>query len=188
MHSSGLLLKVTKLLRDWVDMQTKSKFKMPSDKQIWLEVDGQLATYPKVLAEIRGLPDRQALFDKKKAWYKDTPKREQEQAELQVKLAKSQAAAAKVQSVADSAYLSLRLAQGKPIITVKQLVTEFPDVLEDKVVDLSQQKLHEFYEYMCFLGVAFDIKDRYSRFKANSTALTYKYLSKTYGLYRTINK
>jgi len=169
-------------------MKAKSKFKMPSDKQIWLEVDEQLAAYPKVLAEIRGLPDRQALFDKKKAWYNDTPKREQEQAELQVKLAKSQAAAAKVRVTEDKAYLSLRLAQGKPIITVKQLMTEFPNAVEKEVVNLSQQKLHVFYEFMVLLADAFTIKKHYSRLKAASTSLTYKYLSQTYGLYRKIVK
>jgi integrase len=48
---------------------TKIKFKIPSDKEIWAEIDAFLSTYPAAIAKVRGLPDRQKLFDEKKAFY-----------------------------------------------------------------------------------------------------------------------
>ena len=50
----------------------KVKFKMPTDTQIWLEVDEHLATFPEAFKKIGRLPDRQVLFDEKKAFYKAT--------------------------------------------------------------------------------------------------------------------
>ena len=158
-----------------------AKFKMPIDKQIWAEVDEQLANLSEGYKQVKGLPDRQGLFDQKKAWYQETPQRIAAQAE-------AKAAVLKKLSDADAAYLALREAQGKPIITVKKFKEQFPQVKVAVLETFSQQKLHEAYEWSGFIADAKAIQGRYTRLQAVTKELTYKYLAKTYGLYRRIVK
>lgn len=160
------------------------KIKMPSDKQIWAEVDKQLAVYPEVFKKIKRIPDRQDLFDKKKAWYKDAPKRLKQQQAAE----KAKEAAAKKQAEEDKAYIALRKAQGKPVITVKKFKTDFPNVKEEKLTQCTAKELHERYEMVGFIIEARAILGKYKRLKALTRKLTYEYLSQTYGLYRRIIK
>lgn len=161
-----------------------AKFKMPTDKQIWVEVDEQLARFPESFKLINRVPDRQDLFDQKKAWYLDEPKR-QTFADAELERA-NKAKAMQVDS--DAAYLALRKAQGKPIITVKKFKAQYPQVKEAELKTYSQQKLHEAYEWAVFIEDAKAIQGRYIRVQAITKALTYQYLAKTYGLYRRIVK
>jgi hypothetical protein len=162
----------------------REKIKMPSDKQIWAEVDKQLAVYPEVVKNVNGIPNRQDLFDKKKAWYKDAPKRLQQQQAAD----KAKEAAAKKQAEEDKAYIALRKAQGKPVITVKRFKTDFPNIKEDKLAKCSAKELHERHEMVGFIMEARAILSKYKRLQAATRELTYKYLSQTYGLYRRIIK
>lgn len=161
-----------------------AKFKMPTDKQIWAEVDEQLARFPESFKLINRVPERQALFDQKKAWYLDEPKR---QATADAALQKANKAKA-MQIDADAAYLELRKAQGKPIITIKKFKAQYPQIKEAVLKTYSQQKLHEAYEWVGFIVDAKAIQGRYIRLQAATKALTYQYLTKTYGLYRRIVK
>ena len=158
--------------------------KMPSDKQIWAEVDKQLAVYPEVVKKVKGIPNRQDLFDRKKAWYTDAPKRLQQQQAAE----KAKEAAAKKQAEEDKAYIALRKAQGKPVVTVKKFKTDFPNIKEDKLTQCSAKELHERYEMVGFIIEANAILGKYKRLQAATRELTYKYLSQTYGLYRRIIK
>ncbi len=162
----------------------KVNFKMPTDKQIWLEVDKQLAVYPEVFKNVNRIPDRQDLFDKKKAWYKDAPKRLKAQQAAE----KALQVAAKKQADEDKAYLALRKAQGKVVITVKKFKTDFPNVREDKLTEFTVKELHERYEMVGFIIEAKAILGKYKRLQAATRELTYKYLTQTYALYRRIIK
>lgn len=158
-----------------------AKFKMPTDKQIWAEVDEQLAKLSEPYKKVRGVPDRQNLFEQKKAWYQSAPQRLAADA-------KAKAAEKKKRADADAAYLSLRRAQGKPIVTVKTFKAQYPRVKEAVLKTYSQQKLHEAYDWIGFLSEAKAIQGRYIRLQAVTKALTYQHLAKTYGLYRRIVK
>jgi hypothetical protein len=158
-----------------------AKFKMPTDKQIWAEVDDQLAKISEAYKKLKGQPDRQDLFDKKKAFYLATPQRLEEEA-------KAKAAQRKKLADADAAYLAIRRAQGKPIITVKDFKADYPQIKVHLIKGYSQKKLHETYEWLGFIGDAKAIQDRYVRLQAVTNELTYKYLAKAYGLYRRIVK
>ena len=138
----------------------KVKFKMPTDKQIWLEVDEHLATFPEAFKKIGRLPDRQVLFDEKKAFYKATPEREQKLAISREKEALKLAAAAKAQIEADDAYIALRKAQGKAVITVQIFKSKFPKIREQDIEPLSQQALHERYEAAVLMGEAISIQNQ----------------------------
>lgn len=165
-----------------------TKFKMPTDKQIWAEIDARLETIPAIIKQHRQL-DRQTMFDEKKAWYKDTPKREKEIAEHRKKEALKQAAANKARADADAAYLSIRKAQGKPVLTneqIKAMVAASGNKIDIKKI--SQQELYEKYEVYEQLSVANNIHRRVTRLTAITRELTFDYLSQTYGLYRKIRK
>lgn len=161
-----------------------AKFKMPSDKQIWAEVDKELARLPDVFKELKRIPDRQDVFDKKKAWYLDEPKRQA----LADAVLKRQAAAKAAQESEDAAYLSLRRAQGKPIVTVKQFKAEFPRTKEGSISNVSQQRLHELYDSIRFISDAEVIQKKVTRIDAISRKFLFAYLAQTYGLYRKILK
>lgn len=161
-----------------------AKFKVPTDKQIWAEVDEQLANFPESFKVINRVPDRQDLFDQKKAWYLDEPKR---QATADAALERANKAKA-MQVDADAAYLALRKAQGKPIITVKKFKAQFPQIKVAEIKTYSQQKLHEAYEWSGFIADAKAIQGRHIRLQAVTKAQTYQCLTKTYGLYRRIVK
>lgn len=165
-----------------------TKFKIPTDKQIWAEVDARLETIPAVI-KARGQFDRQKLFDEKKAWYKDTPKREKELAAHRKKEALKRAADAKVKAEVDAAYLSIRKAQGKPILTTEQIKTMA--AASGNKVDIkkiSQQELYEKYEVFEQLSAAKNIYKKVTRLKAITRKLTFEYLTQTYGLYRKIRQ
>lgn len=160
------------------------QIKMPSDKEIWVEVDKQLAVYPEVFKKIKRIPERQDLFDQKKAWYKDAPKRLKAQQAAE----KAKEAAAKRQAQEDKAYIALRKTQGKPVITVKKFKADFPNIKEDKLTEYTVKELHERYEMVGFIIEAKDILGKYKRLQAATRELTYKYLTQSYGLYRRIIK
>ncbi len=165
-----------------------TKFKMPTDKQIWAEVDARLETIPAII-KARGQFDRQKLFNEKKAWYKDTPKREKELAEHRKKEALKQVAENKVKAEADAAYLSIRKAQGKPILTTEQIKTMV--AASGNKIDIkktSQQELYEKYEVFEQLSAAKNIYKKVTRLKAITRKLTFEYLTQTYGLYRKIRQ
>ena len=166
----------------------KISFKMPIDKQIWAEVDARLETIPAII-KARGQFDRQKLFDEKKAWYKDTPKREKELAAQRKKEALKQAAEAKARADADAAYLSIRKAQGKPILTneqIKTMVAASGNKIDIKKI--SQQELYEKYEIFEQLSAVKSIYKKVTRLKAITRKLTFEYLTQTYGLYRKIRQ
>lgn len=158
-----------------------TKFKMPSDKQIWAEVDEQLGKISEAYKKLKGQPNRQEIFNNKKAFYLATPTRLEDEA-------KTKAVQKKKLAEADAAYLELRKAQGKPIITIKKFKAAVPNIVESKLNGMSQQKLHETYEWGCFIFDAKAIQSQYVRLQAVTKALTFKYLAKTYGLYRRIAK
>ena len=140
-----------------------TKFKIPTDKQIWAEVDARLETIPAII-KARGQFDRQKLFNEKKAWYKDTPKRENELAEHRKKEALKQVAENKVKAEADAAYLSIRKAQGKPILTTEQIKTMV--AASGNKIDIkkiSQQELYEKYEVYEQLSAAKNIYKKVTR-------------------------
>jgi len=161
---------------------------MPTDKQIWAEIDARLETIPAIIKERKQF-DRQAMFDEKKSWYKDTPKREKELAAHTKKEAIKKAAEAKAKAEADAAYLSIRKAQGKPILTASQIKTMVA-ASENKIdiKKISQQELYEKYEVFEQLLVAKNLHRKVTRFKAITRKLTFEYLSQTYGLYRKIRR
>lgn len=156
-----------------------TKFKMPTDKQIWAEVDAFLATYPEPLKKIKKPPSREELFDTKKAAYKATPAR------LKA-LALAEQEKAKAIKEADEAYLALRKKQGKPIVTLKELVKKYPKITFDKTY--TQQKLHEKAEILAQLEEVKKVSEQVERLEAVSRKLTMKYLSMAYGAYRSITK
>lgn len=160
------------------------QIKMPSDKEIWAEVDKQLALYPEVFRKIKRIPERQDLFDQKKAWYKDAPKRlkAQQAAENAMQVA------AKKRADEDKAFIAKRKAEGKPVITIKKFKTDFPNVKEDKLKEFTVKELHERYELICFIREAKVIQGKVKRLQAATRELTYKYLTQTYGLFRRIIK
>lgn len=155
-----------------------SKFKMPTDKQIWAEVDLKIASMPEPLKQ-RVLPSREQMFASKKAWYKDTPKRLAAQE-------KAEKAAAKKQADADKAYLALRKSQGKPIVSVEQVVKQFPGAVEENLSKVSQQKLHEFFDAFTLVSEAEVIQKKVTRIRALSRKFLFAYLAQTYGVYKRI--
>lgn len=157
-----------------------AKFKMPTDKQIWAEVDAYLDAYPEVLKPIRKPPSREALFESKKSAYKNTPKRLAAEEK-----AKKDAISAR--AAADKAYIELRKSQGKPVITVKQFFEKYPKS-ELNAEKLSAQELHEHFDSLEQLLVAYGFRKKVARIEALSRSLLFSYLSKAYGLYRRINK
>lgn len=157
---------------------------MPSDKEIWAEVDKQLALYPEVFKTIKRIPNRQDLFDQKKAWYKDAPKRLKAQQAVE----KAIEQAAKKRADDDKTYLAMRKAEGKPVITIKKFKKDFPSVNDDKLKEYSVKDLHERYELIGFIGEAKAIQSKVKRLQAATRELTYKYLTQTYGLFRRIIK
>ncbi len=165
-----------------------AKFKMPTDKQIWAEVDEHLARFPEAFKKVKRIPDRNDLFAEKKAWHLDTPRRSKAQAEALVDASKAAEVQKKKLADADAAYLAIRRAQGKPIITIKKFKADLPNVNEGKLKGLSQQKLHEAYEWGFFIFTAKAIQERVERIQTASREQTYKCLAKTYGLYRHIVK
>lgn len=156
-----------------------SNFKMPTDKQIWAEVDDYLAKYPEPLKKIKKPPTREELFNTKKAAYKATPVR------LKA-IAKAEKEKTKAIKEADEAYLALRKKQGKPIVTLKELVNKYPKITFDKTY--SQQKLHEQAEVLAQLDELKNVSDSVERLEAVSRKLMMKYLSMAYGAYRNITK
>jgi hypothetical protein len=164
-----------------------TKFKIPTDKQIWAEVDARLETIPAII-KARGQFDRQKLFDEKKAWYKDTPKREKELAAHRKKEALKQAAEAKAKADADAAYLSIRKAQGKPVLTNEQIKMMAAASVKIDFETITQKDLYEKYEIFEQLVVATKIYKKVTHLKAVTRKLTFDYLSQTYGLYRKIRK
>lgn len=166
-----------------------TKFKMPTDKQIWAEVDKKIAEWPEVFKKVnRFPPDRNDLFAERKAWHKDTPKRIKEGKINAAKAAKEEAAKKKQLAAADAAYIAIRRSKGKPIITVAKFKLDYPQINVAEISKCSQQKLHETYEWFGFVIDAKAIQKRYTRLQAATKALTYKYLAQTYGLYRRIVK
>ena len=125
---------------------------------------------------------------KKKAWYKDTPKREKELAEHRKKEALKQAAEAKARADADAAYLSIRKAQGKLILTNEQIKTMVASGNKIDIKKISQQELYEKYEIFEQLSAAKNIYKKVTRLKAITRKLTFEYLTQTYGLYRKIRR
>ncbi len=166
----------------------KVKFKMPTDKQIWLEVDEHLASLPEAFKKIGRLPNRQVLFDEKKAFYKATPEREEKLAISREREAVKLAATAKAKIKADAAYIELRKAQGKAVITVQIFKAKFPKIREQDIEPLSQQALHERYEAAVLMGEAISIQKKVTRVRALTRRLLYGYLAQTYGLYRKLVK
>lgn len=164
-----------------------TKFKIPTDKQIWAEVDARLETIPAII-KARGQLDRQKLFDEKKAWYKDTPKRENELAAHRKKEALKQAAENKAKADADAAYLSIRKAQGKPVLTNEQIKMMLATSGKIDLKTITQKDLYEKYEIFEQLVVATKIYKKVTRLKAVTRKLTFDYLSQTYGLYRKIRR
>lgn len=161
------------------------KINMPNDKQIWAEVDKKIAEWPEVFKKVKRFPpDRNDLFAERKAWYKDAPKRLKAQQDAE----KAKQVAAKKQADEDKAYIALRKAQGKPIITVKKFKTDFPNTKEDKLKASTARELHERYDLVGFILEAKAILNKYKRLQAATRELTYKYLTQTYSLYRRIIK
>lgn len=159
-----------------------AKFKMPSDKKIWQEVDAELAAYPETFKKLNRVPERQKLFDKKKKWYQDEPKRR----EAAAKELKKQAHAKVAQIASDEAYLALRRVQGSPIITLKKFKADFPNLKEVDLVNATQQQLHEAYDLSVLIAEAKAIHKKITRIRALSRKYLLVYLAKTYGLYLKI--
>jgi hypothetical protein len=159
----------------------KVKFKVPSDKEIWAEIDAFLSTYPAAVAKIRGLPDRQKLFDEKKAFYLAQPELLVEQDR------KDQLAREKLQAK-DQAYLELRKLQGKPLISQSQLADKYPQFPDLASSKLTQQEIHEKYDVLNQLAEINLIQKKVTRVRSLSRSLLFEYLSQTYALYRKITK
>ncbi|PUE30831.1 hypothetical protein B9Z35_07200 [Limnohabitans sp. Jir61] len=156
-----------------------AKFKMPTDKQIWAEVDAFLDAYPEAVKAIRKPPSRETLFKSKKSGYENTPKR----LAAEAKAKKDKAIAIKE---ADKAYLTLRKKQGKPIVTLKELVAKYPHISFES--SYTQQKLHETAEILEQLAALEKLRHEVNRVELASRRLQMKHLSEAYGVYRSINK
>ena len=156
----------------------KISFKIPTDKQIWAEVDARLETIPSII-KARGQFDRNKLFEEKKRAYKEMPKRlaaEKKQNEIK----------AKAQAKADLAYIELRKKQGKQIVTQKELAAKFPKIVELSKQTLSIQQVQEWAEMLDQLSSAQIIQKKITRVHSVSRKLLFDYLTQAYGLYRRI--
>ena len=157
-----------------------AKFKMPTDKEIWAEVDARLERFPESFKQRLNLPSRDIQFKEKKAWYKDTPKRLAD-----AKKAKEEAA--KANAAADKAFTELREAHGKSVVTAKQFLEKYPKT-QIQVENLSLHEINVNADCLAQIDIAFAIRKKTIRVRAISRSLLFNYLSQAYGLYRRINK
>ena len=165
-------------------MPSKSKFKMPADRQIWAEVDARIATIPEAFKRIKGEPDRDALFAEKKAWYLDTPNRLLREAEF-LEQRKLEDIAKKE---ADLAYLKSRKDRGLPTYTQAELISKYPEYSEFTESYASVQMLHQLADLLEFLRIGNKITKKYKRLDAITRNLHLTYTAQAYDLYWQIMK
>lgn len=158
-----------------------AKYKMPSDEQIWAEVEARLATFPKVQPAGMNLPSADELFHSRKQWHLDTPKRLAAER-------KAKEAAKKERADVDEAYIAIRKAQGKPIYTMGELKKKYPEIFESSVKDYTQQELYERADVLEQLSTAKEIRSKVSRVRAITKKLLFEYLTQCYSLYLNITK
>lgn len=150
---------------------------MPTDEEIWAEVDAKIETFEPA-KHIVSL-NREDLFKERKSFYQNAPKRlaDEEQAEAEKKLK---------QQEKDSAYLESRRMQGKAIVTHNEFFTRFPAAASHLSEDLPQEQLQEQYEVYSLLDSAGQLFRKIKRFELLTEKLRLYYLSKAYGLYKSI--
>ena len=167
---------------------TDVKNEIPTDKEIWKEVDSRVAhletiapVFEKVKKSVITIPTRDELF----ATLKDFYNKQIEQ--NKVEEARKVAEETKLKE-ADEAYLNSRRNQGLAIITVQGFKKKHPSVKVDEIKNLSQEKLHIFFDFMESFDAARALSKKITRVKLLSRKLLLEYLSQAYGIYRSIQK
>lgn len=152
---------------------------MPSDEQIWVEVQERLAVFPESLRKSRNFTTPDQLFSQRKQWYLDTPKRLAAVAKEKQELSKRQAAA-------DKKFLAERKQQGLPTYTQAELAIKYPADAKLQSETLTQQQLHEYADVLEQLQATSDLHRDYMQYQSLSRKSLFEYLARAYGIYQAI--
>lgn len=152
---------------------------MPTDEQIWLEVQERYETIPEIIKKTRNVSTLEQQFADKKQWYLDTPKR------LAV-IEKNKKEERKRLALADKKYLAERKQKGKTVYTQVELITKYPKVESLQTNTFTQQELHEYADILEQLTAARDLSQEYLQFQSLSRKKLFDYLTRAYGVFRAI--
>jgi len=150
---------------------------MPSDSELWREVEKQLQVREKMKAIHPNIPSREEIFESRKKVH--------EQAVVRYEIEQQEAIE---HAEADRQYLDERRQQGKPVYSREELMTQYPTVPRLKESPLTVKEVQELGDVLQHLTTASQISVKWERVQALSRKLLFTYLSQAYGLYLRMRK